>query len=137
LDVPLLRSSFAQIAPRADDVAQRFYARMFSVYPQVRPLFANTNPAEQRKKLMASIAAVVALVDRPEELAPVLEQLGASHQAYGVEPQQYEYVCASMLATLAEAMGSAWTVDVAQSWADALRAVSVAMVAAQEAAVAG
>jgi len=67
LNVTLLRSTFDQIAPRADDVAQRFYARMFTVYPQVRPLFANTVPAEQRKKLMASIATVVALVDRPED----------------------------------------------------------------------
>jgi methyl-accepting chemotaxis protein len=131
VNVALLRSSFQAIAPRADDVARRFYARMFAVYPQVRPLFAGTDPDAQRSKLMASVAAVVALVDRPDELEPVLQQMGARHEDYGVQAHQYEYVCASMLATLAETLGEGWTAEVAQTWSDALRHVSDRMIADQ------
>ena len=136
MNVSLLRSTFATLAPRADDVAQRFYARMFAVYPQVVPLFRNTDPATQRRKLMASVDAVVSLVDRPDELEPVLAQMGISHNGYGVEPVQYEYVCASMLATLAETFGEAWTAEVSDTWAAALRHVSDRMIAAQQAAAA-
>ena len=136
MNVPLLRSTFQQLAPLADDVARRFYARMFSVYPQVVPLFRNTDPAAQRQKLMASVAAVVALVDRPDELEPALAQMGRSHQGYGVTPEQYEYVCASMLATLAETFGEAWTAEVSDTWAAALRHVSERMIAAQAVAAA-
>jgi hemoglobin-like flavoprotein len=136
MNVALLRSSFDTIAPRADDVARRFYARMFAVYPQVRPLFAATEPALQRRKLMASVAAVVSLVDRLEELEPALQRLGASHQGYGVAPHQYEYVRASMLATLAETLGDGWTAEVAQTWSAALHHVSDRMIAAQQSAAA-
>lgn len=136
MNVPLLRSTFQQLAPVADDVAARFYARMFSVYPQVVPLFRDTDPVAQRKKLMASVAAVVTLVDRPDELEPVLEQMGRSHEGYGVQPLQYEFVCASMLATMAETLGDAWTAEVSETWAAALRHVSDRMIAAQAASVA-
>jgi hemoglobin-like flavoprotein len=136
LNVALLRPSFGRIAPLADDVAQRFYARLFAVYPQVRPLFARTEPASQRQKLMASVGAVVTLVDRPDELEPVLQKLGASHLEYGVASHHYEYVCASMLATLAETLAHDWTPELAQTWSDALRHVSDRMIAAQQAAAA-
>ncbi|MHC5209253.1 MAG: hypothetical protein ACYTG2_00870 [Planctomycetota bacterium] len=43
MNVALLRSSFEQISPRADDVAERFYASMFAVYPQVRPCSRTSN----------------------------------------------------------------------------------------------
>ncbi len=136
MDVACLRSTFAQIAPDADAVAKAFYDRMFRVYPQVKPLFKNTEPANQRKKLMASLGAIVNLADDPGELSPLLEQLGRSHAAYQVEPQHYPFVAASLMATLAEAFGEAWTPAAADTWSTALGVVSEAMIAAQARAVA-
>jgi hemoglobin-like flavoprotein len=136
MNADLLRSTFNIIKPNAEDVAGRFYAHMFSVYPQVRPLFAKTDFAQQRKKLMASIAAVVTLVDQPDKLLPVLDKMGTSHNTYGVEPQQYAYVSASMLTTFADELGEAWTPEVAETWAQALAFVSEKMIAAQGAAAA-
>ncbi|MHC5209254.1 MAG: globin domain-containing protein [Planctomycetota bacterium] len=80
---------------------------------------------------MASIAAVVAMVDRPDELGPVLQQLGSNHLAYGVAPHHYDYVCASMLSSLAETFRDDWTAELAETWAYALRHVSDLMIAAQ------
>lgn len=130
MDVALLRTSFAGLQPSADALARRFYARLFATYPQVRPLFTTTDFAEQRRKLMASVAAVVALADRPEALQPVLAALGARHGALGVQPQHYEFVSASMLAALSDECGPAWTPQVAEAWDEALRAVSAMMIAA-------
>jgi hemoglobin-like flavoprotein len=136
MDVALLRRSFEALAPRADELARAFYERLLGTFPQVRPLFAATDFDSQRVKLMQSVAAVVALVDRPDELTPVLEQLGRSHQGYGVRPEMYGYVSFSLLATLADFAGEAWTEEVARTWEAALSAVGAAMIAAQEAAAA-
>lgn len=136
MNIELLRQSFAMIAPRADEVARAFYGRMLGTFPQVRPLFAHTDFEAQRRNLMATVGAVVKLADQPDDLMPVLDKLGASHQGYGVTPDQYFYVKSSMLHTLAEAAGEAWTVEMAESWEQALDLVAGRMIEAQERAAA-
>ena len=130
MNVALLRSSFATLQPSADSLARRFYARLFATYPQLRPMFGATDFSEQRRKLMASVAAVVAMADRPEPLEPVLAVMGRQHGALGVQPQHYEYVAASMLAAMADECGEAWTPELAQTWDAALRFVSSRKLAA-------
>lgn len=131
MDVSLLRSSFADVAADADAIAARFYERMFATYPQVAPLFEGTDPAEQRRKLVASLATIVTQVDQPDALGSTLEGLGRRHSDYGVEAHHYGYVTASLLATLAEAAGPRWTAELAQTWDAALRTVSARMIEAQ------
>lgn len=133
MNVDLLRSSFELLAPRADDLAKNFYASLFAIYPQYVPLFKNTEPAAQRKKLMASVAAVVAGADRPEQLEPVLKEMGERHHDYQVTPEMYAAVSHTMLSTLGSAAGEAWTPEVADTWDAALRMVSARMIAGQEA----
>lgn len=135
MDIALLRSSFETIKPQADDLARRFYARMFSTYPQVRPLFKTQDFSEQRRKLMASVAAVVALVDRPEQLKPVLATMGRQHADIGVQAHQYDFVRASMLAAMADHLGERWTAELSHTWDEALRFVSDEMCAGARAAV--
>ena len=134
MNIALLRSSFAALQPAADALARRFYARLFATYPQVRPLFRSADLAEQRRKLMASLAAVVALADRPDTLGPVLATMGAQHARLGVEPRHYEYVTASMLAAMADGCADAWTPELARTWDEALQLVSRQMIAAGAAA---
>jgi len=131
MDIALLRSSFETIRPQAEEAARTFYAHLLGTYPQVRPLFAQTDFSQQRKKLMATLAAIVQLVDKPDELHPLLQRLGVSHEAYGVRPEMYAFVSASLLATLAGALGKAWTPELAKSWVEALEVVGEAMIAAQ------
>ncbi|MFT7465063.1 MAG: hemoglobin-like flavoprotein [Pseudohongiellaceae bacterium] len=136
MNIDLLRSTFATVAPQADDLARAFYGRMLSTFPQVRPLFAQTDFDQQRVKLIQSLAAVVALVDKPGELSPVLEKLGKSHVGYAVTPTMYPYVTYSLLTVLAEFLGDDWTEEAATTWEGALLFVSQAMIEAQEAAAA-
>jgi len=131
MDLALLRSSFELIKPIADDVARSFYGRMLGTFPQIRPLFAHTDFEAQRRNLMATVGAVVTLADKPGELTPLLEKLGQSHHGYGVTPGQYFYVKSSMLHSLAEAAGDAWTAEMAESWEEALDLVASQMIEAQ------
>ncbi len=127
MDVSLLRASFQRLSPDADALARRFYARMFATYPQVRPLFKLDDFTEQRRKLMASVAAVVANVEKPEVLLPLLRKMGAEHEGYGVQPHQYDYVRASMLSAMADTLGKDWTPEISAAWDEALRTVSAIM----------
>lgn len=131
MNIDLLRSTFATVAPRADDLAKAFYNRMLTTFPQVRPLFSETDFKQQRAKLVQSLVAVVALVDKPDQLGPVLENLGQSHEDYRVTERMYPYVSFSMLSVLAEFLGSDWTAEAATTWEDALTFVSNAMIEAQ------
>ena len=133
MDIALLRSSFDAVRPHADDAAKAFYGTLLGTFPQVRPLFAKTDFTAQRRNLMATLAAVVQLVDKPDELLPVLDKMGQSHVDYGVTADMYPYVSFSLLNTLAGYFGEKWTAEMSTTWGEALDAVSARMIAAQEA----
>jgi hemoglobin-like flavoprotein len=133
MDIALLRTSFDAVRPHADDAAKAFYGTLLGTFPQVRPLFTNTEFTAQRKKLMASIAAVVNLVDKPDELLPALEKMGRSHVDYGVTKAMYPYVTFSLLHTLAGFFGDDWTAELSSTWGEALDVVCARMIEAQEA----
>ncbi len=133
MDVALLRSSFEAVRPVADEAARAFYETLLRTYPQVRPLFAETDFTQQRRKLMTTLAAVVDLADKPGELGPLLDTMGRSHAGYGVTAEMYPYVGASLVHTLAAHLGDAWTPELATTWLAALDVVSAAMIEAQQA----
>lgn len=54
--IHLVRSTFASIAPSAQNVAALFYARLFEIEPTLRPLFRG-DLTEQGHKLMQMIGA--------------------------------------------------------------------------------
>ncbi|MEQ8763292.1 MAG: methyl-accepting chemotaxis protein [Planctomycetota bacterium] len=129
-DIDLIERSFAALAPRGDELVERFYERLFSRYPGVRPLFQNTTPEEQRKKLLASLKTVVNSLRKPAVLVEVLAELGLRHEQYGAEPAHYDAVAETLLAVLEEMAGELWTDDVEAAWQGALTAINNQMLQA-------
>ena len=127
LNVELLESSFKLLAPRADELAQRFYDELFRRHPKVRPLFAGTSMEEQRRKLVAALTLVVNSLRKPAALKRALEDLGAKHERYGAEPAHYEAVAATLIDVMAELAGEAWTPDIQEAWENALQAIAETM----------
>jgi hemoglobin-like flavoprotein len=71
--------------------------------------------------------AIVAVVDHVEDAAWLQEQLfamGRRHKDYNVTPEMFGWVGESLLATLAEIAGPAWSPEIAQAWADAYGAIT-------------
>src|ERR1700760_4232091 len=56
--VTLVQESFAKVAPISETAAVLFYERLFEIAPQVKAMFP-ADMTEQRRKLMATLAAVV------------------------------------------------------------------------------
>ncbi|MCA9311260.1 MAG: hypothetical protein KDA21_08650 [Phycisphaerales bacterium] len=126
-----IQSSFDYLAPRADELVERFYATLFATHPEVRSMFpADMN--DQRQKLKASIALVVRNVARFEELTPALEQMGARHADYGVLPAHYPIVRDTLLGVMAEMAGDVWTAQLTEDWSAALNAVAGVMINGQQ-----
>jgi len=127
LDVEVLESSFEALAPNANKLAKRFYEELFARYPAVKPMFANTTPAKQQKKLVAALVLVVKSLRKPEALVEVLTNLGGTHQGYGAEPAHYEAVASTMLDVMEEFAGDLWTDEVHSAWQKALETIASAM----------
>ena len=127
LDVELLESSFDALAPSANKLAKRFYEELFARYPAVKPMFANTTPAKQQKKLVAALVLVVKSLRKPDALVEVLTNLGGTHQGYGAEPAHYEAVASTLLDVMEEFAGDLWTDEVQSAWQKALETIATTM----------
>jgi serine/threonine protein kinase/truncated hemoglobin YjbI len=114
-DARVVAASFARIAPRASEFCARFYERLFTEHPDLRPLF----PADMtglRRKLVAALIAIVNNLQQPARLIPLLEDLGQRHASYGVKPDNFDAVGGALLGAirdfddqLDDAATAAWT----------------------------
>jgi NAD(P)H-flavin reductase/hemoglobin-like flavoprotein len=131
LDVARLKDSFARIAMHGDEVPLHFYADLFLKHPETRELFPVSMQA-QRSHLVDALVKIVASVDRADDLAVFLEDLGRDHRKFGALAGHYEAVGASLLATFAYFAGDAWTPELAADWRAAYELVASVMVGAAQ-----
>ncbi|MGH3867325.1 MAG: globin domain-containing protein [Pseudonocardiaceae bacterium] len=128
----LIRESYAQIQPRAEDVTQFFYAMLFVIAPATRELFP-VNMQVQRSRFFRALLHIVHNVDRPDELVPFLRQLGRDHRKFGVLAKHYDAMGTALVTALKQYAGPLWTSQVEQAWRDAYGLIAKTMQEAAEA----
>lgn len=114
--IRLVRESFAQVAPAADQAAALFYAKLFAREPAISDLFLSADMTVQGRKLLNMIGDAVRLLNHPERLEPVLRALGLRHSGYGVLDAHYDSVGAALLETLADTLGEDLTPATREAW---------------------
>lgn len=129
--ISLIQSSFAKVAPIADQAAALFYGRLFEIAPQVKPLF-KSDITEQGQKLMGTLAVVVQGLDTLEAIVPVAEALARRHVDYGVKAAHYAPVGAALIWTLEQGLGEDFTLETRAAWLEAYTLLSGVMMAAAE-----
>ena len=127
LPVELVEWSFELIRPRAEDFAASFSSNLFHLHPELKPLFAQTEPVEQRKMLVGALALASANLHKPEQLATTLKRLGGRHLKYGVRWEYYPLFGEALFTTLEDYLGSDWTAEVEQAWFEAYQAITQLM----------
>ncbi|MEO0394921.1 MAG: globin family protein [Cyanobacteria bacterium P01_A01_bin.137] len=132
LNVELLEQSFALVAPQADALVSTFYDNLFTDYPDARPLFEHTDMSKQKNMLKGGLVMVVENLRKPDVLSKALKGLGARHVKYGALPAHYPLVGSSLLKSLEQYAGSAWTTDVKNAWIDAYGAITELMLEGAE-----
>src|SRR3979409_1989267 len=113
--VTLVQESFAKVAPISETAAVLFYDRLFEIAPAVKAMFP-ADMTEQRRKLMATLAAVVGGLGNLDSILPAASALATRHVSYGARAEHYPVVGAALLWTLERGLGEAWTPEVASAW---------------------
>jgi len=113
--IGLVRDSFAKVAPIAPAAASMFYGRLFTLDPSLKSLFTG-DMEEQGEKLMMIIATVVGSLDRFEQIAPTVRELGRRHAGYGVKAAHFDTVAAALLWALEQGLGDGFTPAVRDGW---------------------
>jgi hemoglobin-like flavoprotein len=126
-EIALVQSSWEQVVPIADTAAKLFYNRLFDIDPSLKALFAQTDMAEQRKKLMQIITVAVRGLERIDELLPAIEAMGRRHSGYGVKEEHYTTVATALLWTLEQGLGPAFTPEVRSAWVETYTILSAVM----------
>ncbi len=114
-EINQVKSSWAKVAPIADQAAALFYGRLFEAYPEVRSYFKG-DMDEQGRKLMAMIGMAVNSLDNLEPLLPAIRESGRRHAIYGVKEEDYDKVAGALLWTLEQGLGDAFTDKVKGAW---------------------
>jgi hemoglobin-like flavoprotein len=82
---------------------------------------------DQGRKLMQMLGGAVRLLDKPEALVPVLENLGGRHVNYGVREEHYVTVGEALLGALREALDAKFTPAAKEAWACLYELVATTM----------
>jgi hemoglobin-like flavoprotein len=129
LKVELIRESLEVVLAQEDSISPRFYATLFSRYPEVIPLFSRNRPEQQQQMLQEAIVAVVDRIEDGAWLEAALGAMGEAHVTYGVRDEMYSWVGECLLAVLGEVAGDAWRGDYEIAWKEALEAIAERMLA--------
>jgi hemoglobin-like flavoprotein len=129
MDPVVLKESFNMMAPRKEAFARRFYSQLFALYPQTRQLFPPTEEGMRRQEssLIATLAVVVAGVERGENLTAVIRKLGERHHRYGARAAHYPLVGQLLLQTFQDFLGDAFTPQMKEAWSKAYEIISAEM----------
>lgn len=125
--VKLVQESWAMVEPIADTAAELFYGRLFETAPEVKPLFSGDMKA-QGKKLMAMITVAVKGLSNLEAIVPAVQELGKRHLKYNVKEEHYAVVGSSLLWTLEQGLGEAFTPDTKEAWISVYGVLSSTMI---------
>lgn len=134
-EIELVETTWAQLAGSPDAAAALFYGTLFAGHPELRPLF-RSDPTEQGRKLMQTLAFVVAGLRRPETILGAVEKLGVRHRGYGVRPEHYPFVGDALIATLRTGLGDGFGEAAEKAWAEAVGLLAGVMIRAAESAAA-
>ncbi len=111
----LVRQSWTKLLPISAQAAALFYARLFEIYPEVKPLFKG-DMEEQGRKLMAMINMAVKALDNLDLLIGAIQDSGRRHAEYGVKDEDYDKVADALLWTLEQGLKDDFTEEVKGAW---------------------
>jgi len=108
-------------------VGNLFYTRLFSIAPEVKPMF-RSSMEEQSKKLISMISYVICKLDKLDDIIDEVAKLAKRHVQYGVEATHYLIVGNALIWTLAQGLDEYWNDEVREAWSKCYTTLSNAMI---------
>lgn len=125
-EIELVQESWKAVEPISDAAADLFYGKLFELDPALKDLFPD-DMAEQKKKLMQTLAVCVNGLNDLGEIVPAVKALGQRHVGYDVKDEHYETVGQALLWTLKQGLGEAFTPEVEKAWTTVYVVLSTTM----------
>ena len=120
-----IKSSYAGVAARPRQLASHFYDELFTVAPNLRPLFPSDLTSLQGH-FEAALALVVRNLDEMSALHESLRELGAQHVHWGARPEDYVTAREALIAAI-RGLSPAWNLVLEGHWRSAITAIIVPM----------
>lgn len=116
-EIELMRESFARLVEAGGEAesARHFYARLFELAPETRPLF-RTDISEQGMRFMRTLRVILDHLGDPERLAPYVRQLAIGHALYGVRPEHFAPMGEALIDTMRAILGDELSDAAAAAW---------------------
>lgn len=116
----ILHRQFQRINKNGVEFAREFYDRLFTQYPQVRPMFTH-KLSEQYTKFIGMLSIIIQGIDAPATLVPLIAEMGESHKGYGVLSHHYRIVEEIFLSVLKDTLPDDYSDESEQAWKQAFR----------------
>ncbi|MDE0512579.1 MAG: globin family protein [Gammaproteobacteria bacterium] len=116
--IEMVQNSWEQVKPISEQAADMFYAKLFEMDPDIKPLFKGDIKIQGRR-LMAMLTTAVSNLHQLKTILEPVQDLGRRHVDYGVKPEHYDTVGAALLWTLGQGLGDGFTSEVEAAWAEA------------------
>jgi hemoglobin-like flavoprotein len=116
--IAAVQASCAAVAHRPVHLAEAFYAHLFDMAPQLRPMFPADLTGQMQKMSDTLLGAVARLgAGDTDQLELALQQLGATHHTrYGVQPDHYLYIGHALTRAVRDVSGPAFSGSLSSSW---------------------
>ena len=124
--VQIIKTTFAEVLRIKEKAGLLFYDRLFTIAPETKSLFKG-DMAEQRRKLMDTLALAIGMLRDMPSLVATLEALARRHVKYGVKDEHYDKVGAALLWTLEQGLGPSFTPRAREAWTALYGAVAKIM----------
>src|SRR5262245_51915495 len=95
----LVKMTFAKVSMRSATFSELFMNQLFWADQSLLKL-SHLPKTELSRKFMQMMATVMAVLDKPEELRAIMEELGLEFAAQGVKKRHYTIFGKVLLATL-------------------------------------
>jgi hemoglobin-like flavoprotein len=124
-----LRHGLRIMLSRKEAAADVFYANLFEIAPQTRPLFTE-DIVSQSEKVMFAFGAVVGQIHDLEACRAMTHDLAVRHVGYGVKAEHYALVGQTVMRTLEMVLDDDFTLDMDAAWRKAYDAIAKVMIEA-------
>jgi len=126
--IELVRASWSKVAAMDPEVVgELFYNRLFTIAPEVKPLFHGPMPGQYRK-LLSMLGFIISKLNRLEDILDEVALLAKRHVMYGVKTEYFTPVGAALLWTLEQGLGDDWTEETKAAWIECFAILSGAMI---------
>lgn len=126
--IDMVKSSWLELEPNLDGVAELFYDNLFRRDQALKALFSG-DMLQQGRKLMQMISTGVGSLADPDAIIQPLRELGFRHQHYGVQEKDYRTVGLALIDTLKQGFADQFDQELEAAWTEFYALVSTAMIA--------